>query len=259
MPRTRPTLLIGAFAVLFSVYQLPEGLGDHLLHSFPVKAALMLLFLPVAWAVGRGLGWGGFRAYALELRPGWWRALLVLFAVAVLAKAAAMVAGVAAGAALVSWEPGPPGALLPAIPFGLLATFVPSIAEDIVTRGFWYRAVPVRWSGTGFVLATSLIYVLNHVYRLGKGPLEWLLLGCFGVAYAAAAWRARSLWGAVGLHWGWNFGNALADAVTRTEAVAPARGSLISAGTHLLLAGLVLALPGLGAPRSPPPSTPPSA
>lgn len=94
-----------------------------------------------------------------------------------------------------------------------------------------------------FVLASSAIYVLNHIYRLVDGPLAWLTLFCFGLAYAAALWRSGSLWAAVGLHWGWNLGNGGVDAVM-PAVVADARlAPVLSIGAHLLMLLLVLAVP----------------
>ena len=119
-----------------------------------------------------------------------------------------------------------------------------SLAEDILTRGFWYRAAGIRWrSGVVFVLASSTIYVLNHIYRLDNGPQEWLLLFCFGLAYAVALWRSGSLWGAVGLHWGWNLGNGVLAAAMPVSATDAHAAGWLSMGAHLLMLLLILALP----------------
>jgi membrane protease YdiL (CAAX protease family) len=84
------------------------------------------------------------------------------------------------------------------------------------------------------------MYVLNHVYRLANGPLEWLSLACFGLSCATALWRTGTLWAAVGLHWGWNLGNAVADHVLPLDVAAPAQAPLLSASMHLLMLVLVL-------------------
>uniref|UniRef100_UPI0030F3E071 CPBP family intramembrane glutamic endopeptidase n=1 Tax=Phenylobacterium sp. TaxID=1871053 RepID=UPI0030F3E071 len=134
--------------------------------------------------------------------------------------------------------------LLAALPMLLLSTFVASLAEDILTRGFWYRAADIRWrGGVVFVLASSVIYVLNHIYRLGNGPVEWLVLFCFGVAYATALWRSGSLWVALGLHWGWNLGNGLVDAWLPASIVDAHAASGLSIAAHLLIAAGLLAIP----------------
>ena len=112
-----------------------------------------------------------------------------------------------------------------------------------MTRGFWYRQVLAGWPAPSFVLASSAIYVLNHVYRLGAGPAEWGLLFCFGLAYATALVRTGTLWAAVGLHLGWNLANAVLDLVARVEVLQPGGSRLLSGAAHLLLLALVLAAP----------------
>lgn len=234
------------FLVLWLLYQAAEGVGDRVLHSSALQAALMLSCVVVAWPLSRWLGYRGYRAYALNAGHGACRWLGGGLLLAMLAKFAALSFGLRVGvyavdttAASVSW-----GLLLAALPMLLLSTFVPSVAEDILTRGFWYRGAGIRWSGgVVFVLASSTIYVLNHVYRLGNGPQEWLLLSCFGLAYATALWRSGSLWAAVGLHWGWNLGNGLAAALMpATARDAPAAAGL-SITAHLLMLMVILALP----------------
>ncbi len=235
-----------AFALMWLLYQGAEGVGARLLHSFPVQAGLMLACVVAAWPLSRWLGYRGFAAYALAGGNGlrWWLPGGLLLAM--LAKFGAVWLGLhmdvyAAEAPAAS---GACAALLAALPLLLLSTFVASLAEDILTRGFWYRAAGIRWrSGVVFVLVSSAIYVLNHVYRLGNGPQEWLLLFCFGLAYAAALWRSGSLWGAVGLHWGWNLGNGVLEAAMPVSATDAHAAGWLSMGAHLLMLLLILALP----------------
>lgn len=234
-----------AFVLLWLLYQGAEGVGARWLHSFPVQAALMLACVLAAWPLSRWLGYRGYAAYALGGGNGlrWWLPGGLLLAV--LAKFGAVRLGLhmdvytAAAPAADAFA-----ASLAALPLLLLSTFVASLAEDILTRGFWYRAAGLRWrSGVVFVLASSAIYVLNHIYRLGNGPQEWLLLFCFGLAYAAALWRSGSLWGAVGLHWGWNLGNGLLAVVMPVSATNAHAAAGLSIGAHLLMLLLVLAVP----------------
>lgn len=237
---------VTAFVVLWLLYQSAEGVGGRWLHSFPVQAGLMLSCVLAAWPLSRWLGYRGYAAYALAGGNGLRRWLPGGLLLAVLAKFGAVWLGLHMDVYTAD-VPAPTGvfaALLATVPLLLLSTFVASLAEDILTRGFWYRAAGLRWrSGAAFVLASSAIYVLNHVYRLGNGPQEWLLLFCFGLAYAAALWRSGSLWGAVGLHWGWNLGNGLLAAVMPVSATNAQVTAGLSIGAHLLMLLLVLAVP----------------
>ncbi|HEX8387093.1 MAG TPA: CPBP family intramembrane glutamic endopeptidase, partial [Rubricoccaceae bacterium] len=124
----------------------------------------------------------------------------------------------------------------------VFTTFWPSVAEDILTRGFWYRQVPALGRGTTFVLVTSVLYVLNHVYRLQNGPVEWLMLLAFGLAYATALVRTGSLWAAVGLHWGGNIAAFAAAPVFSVETLQGGVSPLLSAAAHLLALGAVIIL-----------------
>jgi membrane protease YdiL (CAAX protease family) len=177
-------------------------------------------------------------AYALE----WNRHAAWLlgggFILALLAKLGALLVGTQLG--LYYSAPGgvPLEDFLQALAWTTVFTFVPSIAEDILTRGFWARVPAWRWSAWRFVLFSSSVYVLNHVYRLGNGPTEWLMLFCFGLAYATALWRTGSLWAAVGLHWGWNFAGAMLGAWW--DDARPGGGWWLSAITHLLLTAICL-------------------
>jgi hypothetical protein len=85
------------FAALFTAYQLPEGLGQHVLHSVPVQAVLLVMFFPIAWVCGRALGFRRFDAWFMQLTPGWGTLLAASFGMALLAKGAALGLGAGAG------------------------------------------------------------------------------------------------------------------------------------------------------------------
>ena len=227
-----------AFAILFVLYQSAEGIGGRWLGNFAVQAAFMVACVVAAWPLSRWLGYRGYGAYALDLRPrsfGWLASGLAL---AMGAKAAAIGIGLQLG---VLRADGEAASLLSALPMLLLSTFVASIAEDILTRGFWYRAAGIAWQrGAAFVAFSTLAYVLNHIYRLGNGPMEWLLLASYGLAYGLAVWRTGTLWAAVGLHWGWNLANGVFALTWPTDVADAASAPLLSIAAHLVMAALVL-------------------
>lgn len=249
-PLTPPRAAAAAFTLLFVLYQLPEGLGMRLLHSVPVLGALMLLFHAAAFAVGRRLPARGYDAYAMRLSPGAGHTLALLLPLGVLAKVLALLAGSRLGVYALQSPAAPPtpaGVLLPLL-VAALFTFVPSVAEDLLTRGLLYRATPGTWAPPLFVLFSAAVYVLNHVYRLTEGPLAWLRLFCFGLAYAAALARTGSLWAAVALHWGWNLANEALPLFVSTTVRVEWASPLLGAAAHLALLAVVLAMPGLRAP-----------
>jgi len=226
-----------AFLILFAAYQLPGWLGSSTSSPPALASAAMLAFLPIAWLVARLLGRGMGAAYALEwsrAAAGW---LAIGFALALAAKTAGLLIGLQLGVYVTEVAPPRHGALtvLASLAWGAVFTFFPSIAEDIVTRGFWLRVPRWPWTSVRFVVFSAAAYVLNHIYRLSHGPSEWLMLFCFGLAYATALWRTGSLWAALGLHWGWNFANAALDVLWPTDLVNVGSSRLISAAMHLLL------------------------
>lgn len=229
------------FLLLFVGYQLPEGVGQRLLHRPLAQLALLLLFFGVAWITGRRMAGHGWQAYAMQWRAGSGRLLGLTFLLAIAAKVLALLVGGRLGV----YAAAPPSGLAPLTRFGLVAgmglvMLLPSAAEDIVTRGFWYRVLPAHWSAAAFVLLSSTVYVLNHIYRLANGPLEWLMLFCFGLAYATALARTGSLWAAIGLHWGWNAAGATLDFIHPMEVRISWGSPLLSAAVHLGLLALVL-------------------
>lgn len=235
------------FVVLFALYQSAEGVGGRLLHSFAWQAVLMTACVVVAWPLSRWLGYRGYGAYALDRAPRSFSWLAGGLVIACAAKAVAIGVGerlgiyVATGAPFSAAGFATLGAGLPML---LVSTFVPSIAEDILSRGFWYRAAGIHWRrGLAFVAFSAAYFVLNHLYRLERGPSEWLMIFCMGLAYATALWRTGTLWAAVGLHWGWNLANGLLDPLLPADTVHAHAGAVLSAVVHLLLAALLLAVP----------------
>jgi len=205
----------------------------------------MLACVLAAWPLSRWLGYRGLAAWALEADGRALRWLGIGLMLAFAAKAIAIWFGLRSGV----YTPSPDAAsqtatmLLAALPLLMLSTFIPSIAEDILTRGFWYRASGIAWrQGRAFVAFSTLMYVLNHIYRLCNGPMEWLMLACFGIAYATALWRTGSLWAAVGLHWGWNLANAVLGSVVPVDNTNALLAPSLSAAVHLLMAAAVLGI-----------------
>lgn len=242
------------FALLFVLYQSAEGVGARLLHNSAVQSTLMVACVLVAWPLSRWLGYRGYGAYALDRAPlsfAWLGAGLV---VACAAKALAIVAGEKLGiyaATGASFSAAGFAALGAGLPMLLLSTFVPSIAEDILARGFWYRAAGIRWRrGLAFVAFSAGYFVLNHIYRLDRGPTEWLMIFCMGLAYATALWRTGTLWAAVGLHWGWNLANGVLDPLLPADMLDVHGSNLLTAVVHLLLVALLLAVPASRRPAA---------
>jgi membrane protease YdiL (CAAX protease family) len=171
------------------------------------------------------------------------RLLVLGLALALLAKSAAIAIGTRAGVYSFAWKDEVLAAgLAGALAWLGFSTVVPSVAEDILTRGLVLRAFPRLGRHWLFVPVSAALYVLNHIHRLHEGPVEWLRLFCFGLAYAAALYRTRSLWAAVGLHWGWNLANGLLDLFATTGVQQAAQAPMYSGAAHLVLLACALTL-----------------
>ncbi len=237
----------GSFALLFIAYQLPEAVGQRMFGSFRIQSQLFVVFFTVACTVGGRLAGNPFRAYALDGPWSVWRVTIAAFALAIACKLLTVAIGVSAGVFHPARKLSAPAA--DALLLGLLLTFIPSIAEDIVTRGFWFTRYGRGWSTAAFVAFSSVVYVLNHVFRLAAGLGEWLMLLSFGVAYGLAVARTKSLWPAVGLHWGWNFGNAIVAAAWPYAVISQQGGRLLAIAAHLVMAAAAWRFPGSGQRR----------
>jgi len=229
------------FGLLFALYQASESLQTRFAPGHPAGPVLMLVMLLAAWPLGRWLGWRGYDAYGLDLRPASLILLVTGLALAVATKLLTLVVGERLGIHAAAYQAAQ--LTLPLAGLALLATFVPSVAEDILTRGIVLRSLPAALGPWSFVLLSALLYTVNHLWRFDWGWTEQLRLFCLGLAYAAAAWGWQTLWAAVALHWGWNLGSALAEGLMPVEVLDVDAARLLTAAAHLLLLALVLLLP----------------
>lgn len=98
-------------------------------------------------------------------------------------------------------------ALLPALGKVLLysaGTFLPSIAEDVITRGYIFAVFGKNWNKTLFVLVSAVFYVLNHPYKLAAPDETLIYLFITGVFLVVPLVLTNSLWYSIGLHWACN-------------------------------------------------------
>lgn len=241
--RTAPRLAAG-FLALFALYHLPDLFG----RTLPASAVAMLLFPLATWAVLRpGLGAPGFAAVGLGATPGRWRdlglGLLAGAAFGGLSLAASLALGFEAA------DRGPAPGDLARVPWALAMTFFPSLAEDLLTRGYLAYALRPPMRERPFVLLSSAVYVGNHLHRLGDGAPVLLYLGALGLAFALALVRTGALWLTLGLHWGGNLFLLLAGEVLATRSLAPEASQWVHAAAMAALAAAVAlgvrARPGL--------------
>ncbi len=107
------------------------------------------------------------------------------------------------------------GFFLEKLPMILLMTFFPSIAEDILTRGYLHGHLkslkPAQW-----VLLSASVDVLNHIWRLDDGLPVLAYLFFLGLSLGLSVVLKKSLWVAVGIHWGANIAIEISNAGMKT-------------------------------------------
>lgn len=246
MPVTDRRRPAAAFVILFALYLCATMAGGPVLHSQMAQVGVDVAMLAAALLLARWLGFRGPEAYGLE-----WRTATPVMVVGGLVLALTLkYVSVCVGMALNVFVARPPEtspvaavSFFTAIPLVALMTFIPSIASDVVARGFVLRALRVRWAPWTFVLVSAVVSVLVNAWPLGSSVAQWALLFCSGVAYATAAARTGSLWLAVGLHWGWNLANQLIGYVLPYEVVAPVWQPFLASMAHLVMLGLLFAVP----------------
>ncbi len=217
------------FLVLFFIYHFPEFFT-----AFWIMATFKIGFLVVAFVLARLQGWKGLGGYGLgfsknraaDLGKGL-LAGLFFFALSVFIS---IQLGYEEITAVSSF-----GHLLNQLPMLLLMTAIPSVAEDILTRGYLFAHLkfmkPIWW-----ILLSSAVYVLNHIWRLTDGTAVLSYLFLLGLVLAAAVWVKRSLWLAFGIHWGANIAFESTHSIVQTKTLVQHEGPVwILAGTWALL------------------------
>lgn len=185
------------FLLLFAIYHFPEFYS-----SFTLMAVFKIGFLVIAFTLARVQGWKGLGGYGLGLHSGWISNLLKGLLVGLAFFALSILFSI-----LLNFQKfgsiDPIAAIIKQLPMLLLMTAIPSVAEDILTRGYLYAHLkflkPLVW-----ILLSSAVYVLNHIWRLGDGPAVLSYLFLLGLVLATAVWITNALWLAFGIHWGAN-------------------------------------------------------
>lgn len=193
------------FIILFAIYHLPEFFD-----SFALMAICKMGILAVAFLIGRNQGWKGLEGFGLSLNNKWHKTLLVgLLAGFTIYTCSIWLSIGLKWETIISIETA--GFFVKMIPLTLFMTFFPSIAEDLLTRGYLlghYRNLkPAYW-----IVGSAIVYVLNHIWRLNEGLPVLLYLFLLGCVLGICVWTRQSLWLALGIHWGANIAFEMSNA-----------------------------------------------
>lgn len=224
-----PISVILGFAILFAVYHFPE-----FFNAFWIAAVFKIGFLFVAYIIARAQGLRDLGGYGLNFHEGWsgnlMKGLLFGLAFYILFIAFCIMLGYERIAAPVN-----PTELIKKLPLILLMTLFPSVAEDILTRGYLFAFLKRKVGSRGFALISASVYVLNHIWRYTDGPAVLCYLFILGLALAYAVWHTRSLWLAFGIHWATNIVYESSVPFLKTGTLSESSSNWLLAGIYFLL------------------------
>ena len=241
---TRSLLSFAAgFLFLFVLYHFPEFFS-----AFWIMALFKIGFLVAAFFLARAQGWRGLGGYGLALKSNWLVQLLVGLLLGLAFFALSFYLSILLGyESIVSSKS--IAAFAGQVPMLLLMTVFPSVAEDILTRGYLYAHLEKYMKPAYWVLLSALVYVLNHIWRLGDGAavLSYLLL--LGLVLAYAVIITKSLWLAFGIHWGANIAYESTRTLFTTTSTSSDASTWILAGCWGLLLVLLILWQSYRKPR----------
>ncbi|MFT3747106.1 MAG: CPBP family intramembrane metalloprotease [Agriterribacter sp.] len=202
--------ICAGFLILFFIYHFPEFFD-----SFLLNAIFKIGFLIVAFIVARSQGLNGLGGFGLSFSRKWLYTFLIGLATGIVFFTGSIAISVALGYEYIEKVQGV-SFFMQQLPLMLVMTAFPSIAEDILTRGYLYghfkQMQPLLW-----VLFSSTVYVLNHIWRLNDGAAVLVYLFMLGLCLATCVITDKSLWLAFGVHWGANIAFELSRAGLVTQ------------------------------------------
>ncbi|WP_205501738.1 CPBP family intramembrane glutamic endopeptidase [Rufibacter psychrotolerans] len=212
--RSWGTVLGGYLALALTYHAAEYAMRFH--QHIPLFLGLMLAVVPVAYVVARLQGFPGLKAWGMQFNKKYALLLLVGLSLGLLVNGLAFAVRLWMGIEVVSLVPDTATLLTQTLLFAV-GTFLPSLAEDILTRGYLFGHLQGKLSKWGFVLVSSAVYVLNHIYSLDDGFAALAYLSALGIMLAIPLVYTRNLWYTVGAHWAGNIVYRLGQDVLKVE------------------------------------------
>ena len=191
------------FLFLFLIYHFPEFLQQH--YQKPLLLlfeTVMLVFVITAFFVGRRNHNNGLKTFGLisfrQHKGNLLKGIIIGFSLFAIAGFIPVWLNWSEISIHFGWK----HILFQTILFSL-GTLLPSLSEDILTRGLLKAYFPEKWNTSWLILISAIVYVLNHYYRLNK-PDVLLYLFILGILLMWSFVATGSLWLTLGIHWGSN-------------------------------------------------------
>ncbi|WP_439881452.1 lysostaphin resistance A-like protein [Pontibacter sp. MBLB2868] len=235
--RTSALSIAAGFAILLAVYHFHE-----FFQSLTVSGITLLTFLVISHFVARAQHLEGIKSWGLSLSRNWWVKLLLGLALGVLFVGLSTAASLHLGYEKITAVP-TFSTFIRGIWWILFMIFWPSLAEDILTRGYLFRHLGKRMPAYTWVIFSATVYVLNHIWRLSDHPAVLTYLFILGLVLATAIQLTKSLWLTLGIHWAANIVYYFSVNMLSIESVADAnhQSTWVLAAAYLLLFLVMLA------------------
>jgi uncharacterized protein len=202
-PKTSGWAIMGGFLILFVFYHLPEFFQR--IYSSPLIWLLetgMGIFIIVAYFVIQQQKGSGLKPYGIfnlkKYGSNGFTGLLFGFGFFALNTFLSVLLGWNS----INIDVSPARLIFPFLLFAL-GTLLPSLAEDILTRGYVFAHWPAPAGLKWMIPFSAGLFVLNHIFKLNR-PDILLYLFILGLWLAWCLVYTGSLWLTLGIHWGSN-------------------------------------------------------
>ena len=228
--------ILAGFAILFTCYHAAEYMM--LFQNSPVGFLLLsIFFFAVAWLVAKWHGMSGLSAWGIVLEKKAWKQLALGLLAGGIVYTLYFFTSLRLDIERIKEIP-PAGIFISQFCLFTFGTFFSSLSEDVFIRGYLYKFLNGKINSYSLVALSSVVYLLNHIYRLTEGPGFWIYILIIGVFLMLALVRTGNIWLTLGLHWSGNIVYHTTNSIMHTEA-----GKGVFSGKLLYILFLLLLVP----------------
>lgn len=204
-----------SFVVLFILYHSAEYL-ILFKNSIVGFFIFQFLFFLSAWILGNWNQKNGFDFWGLSFSKFKTKYVLIGIILGIILYGIPYLISLSLGIELLSKIPPWPDIIKAGIPFSFGVIFS-SFAEDILTRGTVFRLLNHKIKTGWLIFISSIVYLLNHIYRLNDGldTLSYLFL--LGVIFIIPLTITKNLWITGFMHWSGNTFFYVTHSVIQTD------------------------------------------
>ncbi|WP_417429814.1 type II CAAX prenyl endopeptidase Rce1 family protein [Halpernia sp.] len=204
-----------SFIVLFVLYHSAEYMilfKNNIFGFF----GFQLLFFIAAWFLGNWNKMNGFTFWGLSFSKLKLKYFLIGIFLGLLLYGVPYLISLSIGAEFITNIPHWKDILKLSLPFAFGVMFS-SFSEDVLTRATIYNLFNNKIKVIGIVLISSLVYLLNHIYRLNEGLETLSYIFFLGFLLIIPLILTKNLWITGFMHWSGNVFFYITHNVIQTE------------------------------------------